>query len=240
MILRLVKQFLRILPRRILMLIVVLISIIFLFSNLFQSSIENDEEWYKHPEAYFTEVDCEHDEFTMKLYDKLTELLTNTLNNLKLTHFLCYGSLWGALRSQRTLEWDRNLDFCILNHELATIDEKAFIRQFVLQGLKYEYNTRRGKYIVTYKTVSAEITVFERVGSHMERIGWEKSLIPHFYVNYQNFPYHLVEKLPLPTEQFNGMKVSVPHDNFEIQKYLYPENWWRVIKPKGCPESQKE
>ena len=236
MILRLFKQAFRLLPRRITGLIIAIILFIILFSNVFQSRIENDEEWYKHPDAYFSEVECEHDEFTMKLYEKLSELLTNTLKNLQLTHFLCYGSLWGALRNQRTLEWDRNLDFCILNHELATIDETVFNKQFVLHGLKYEYNSRRGKYIVTYKTVSAEITVFERVGTHMERVGWEKKIIPHFYINYQNFPYHLVEKLPLPLQEFNGIKVSVPHDNFEIQKYLYPDNWWRVIKPKGCPE----
>ena len=235
MIIRLLKQICRRIPRRIIVLIVISLSIIFLI-KLFQSSIDNDEEWYKHPDVYFKEVECDHDEFTMRLYDKLTELVTNALSTLGLTHFLCYGSLWGALRSQRTLEWDRNIDFCILQHELASIDQKKFNNEFSSHEMSFSYNSRRGKYIITYKTVSAEITVFERVGAHMERVGWEKRIIPHFYLNYQNFPYHLIEKLPLPTETFNNIKVPVPHDNFEIQKYLYPENWWRIIKPKGCPD----
>ena len=176
MIIRFLKQVSRRFPRRLLILVLVLVLTVFLVSQIFQSSIENDEEWYKHPEVYYSEVDCEHDEFTMKLYDQLTELVANTLKNLGLTHFLCYGSLWGALRNQRTLEWDRNLDFCILHHELATIDEKKFHKEFILQGLRYSYNSRRGKYIVEYKTVSAEITVFVRVGTHMERVGREYQL----------------------------------------------------------------
>jgi hypothetical protein len=232
---RLIKQALRRVPRRLIALLLLIALIIFIFQQ-FINNIENDEEWYKHPDVYFSEAECEHDEFTMKLYDKLTELVTNSLKQLGLTHFLCYGALWGALRSQRTLQWDRNIDFCIIKHELESIDDNIFHQAFKSQGLKYYYNSRRGKYVVTYKTVTAEITVFERMGSHVERVGWEKRIIPHFYVNYQHFPYHLIEKQPLPTEEFNNIKVFVPHDNFEIQKYLYPENWWRVVKPRGCPD----
>lgn len=235
MIVKFLKQTTRILPRRLIFLIVIILVVVYMMTML-GTSLENDEDWYKHPNVHFKEVECEHDEFTMRLYTQLTELMDVTFKKLGLTYFLCYGSLWGALRMQKTLPWDRNIDFCVMQHELAAVEESTFHQAFKTNGLKYKYNSRRGKYIVTYKTVTAEVTVFERVGSHVERTGWERRLIPHFYVNYQNFPYHLIEKLPLPTENFNGVRVPIPHDTFEIQKYLYPDNWWKVIKPKGCPD----
>jgi hypothetical protein len=220
--------------RRRIAIILVILTGVFIFAKILNGSIGNDEEWYKHPEAYFTEVECQHDAFTMNLYNELTSVMNNVFKKLGLTYFLCYGSLWGALRMKKTLPWDRNLDFCVLKHELVNLNEDKLDDTLKSFGLYYEYNSRRGKYVVYFKTVSAEITVFERVGSHMERTGWEKRLLPHYYLNYQRFPHTLIEKQPLNTVEFNYLQIPVPHEGFEIQKYLYPENWWRIIKPKGC------
>lgn len=81
--------------------------------------------------------------------------------------------------------------------------------------------------------MSAEITLFEKVGKHMERVGWEKRIFPRLYQGYQNFPFRLIDgqldKLP-----FNGVEFNVPHEKIELQKYLYPDNWWIEVKPKGC------
>ena len=87
--------------------------------------------------------------------------------------------------------------------------------------------------MIFYKSVSAEITVFEKVGQHMERVGWEKRLFPHLYLNYQNFPFQLIDK-KMKKIEFNGVLMPVTHQEFELQKYLYPDNWWKEIKPKGC------
>ena len=227
----------RLLPRRIfrrnaLILIAVIVIIIVLF-NISGSSIEDDEEWYKHPHAYFKEVTCQHDEYTLKLFQELTKKLSDTFEKLGLTYFLCYGSLWGALKFKETLPWDRNIDICIISHQLAAVNEQTFHQTLKNHGLNYYYNSRRGKYIINYKTVSAEITVFEKVGNHMERVGWEKRLFPHLYLDYQNFPFQLVEK-ELTKIKFNNLLIPVPNQEFELQKYLYPENWWKEVKPKGC------
>lgn len=40
-----------------------------------------------------------------------------------ITHFLCYGSLWGQLRLGRTLPWERDIELCVLNEEMALKDE---------------------------------------------------------------------------------------------------------------------
>ena len=197
------------------------------------NSIENDEEWYKHPNAYFKEVSCEIDEYTQNLNYELTLKLKKTLEQLKLNYFLCYGSLWGVLKFKSTLPWDRNVDVCIVYHELVNVNEQVFHQAFKNNELNYFYNTRRGKYVVFYKTVSAEITVFEKVGHHMERVGWEKRLFPHLYYSYQNFPSLLIEP-EMDKLEFNKVLMPVPHQQYELQKYLYPENWWKEIKPKGC------
>jgi hypothetical protein len=67
----------------------------------------------------------------------------------------------------------------------------------------------------------------------MERTGWEKRIFPMNYENYQNFPYQLIEN-DMPRLDFYSLKLPVPHQNFELQKYLYPDNWWKETKPKGC------
>lgn len=219
-------------PRR-LLLICTPVFIIFILIKLMGNSIDDDEEWYKHPNVHFSEVTCQHDDYTMKLFEELTSRMSNTFEKLGITYFLCYGSLWGALRTKSTLPWDRNVDMCVIYHQLATIDEQTLHQAFKQNDLNYYYNSRRGKYIVEYKTVSGEITVFEKVGTHMERVGWEKRIFPHLYLDYQNFPFQLVEK-DLPKSKFHNLEIPVPHQNYELQKYLYPENWWKEVKPRGC------
>lgn len=45
------------------------------------------------------------------------------LTSLGLTHFLCYGSLWGQLRLSRSLPWEADVELCVLNEEMALKDE---------------------------------------------------------------------------------------------------------------------
>lgn len=225
-------NFPRRLPRRF-FLIVLILTIIVVFFKLMGNSIEDDEEWYKHPEVFFSEVTCEQDDYTNQLFDELARKMSLMLEKLGVTYFLCYGSLWGALKFQKTLPWDRNIDMCVIQHQMASINEQTLHQAFKQADLSYYYNSRRGKYVVTYKSVTGEITVFEKVGNHMERVGWEKRMFPHLYLNYQNFPFQLVEK-DLPKTKFNKLDLPIPHQEYEIQKYLYSENWWKEVKPRGC------
>lgn len=210
--------------------LVIFLIILFKFTG---SSIDDDEEWYRRPEAYFVEVPCQHDEFQKQLFNELTKKMSDVFEKLKMKYFLCYGSLWGALKFHSTLPWDRNIDMCIIQNQLILIEEQALYQAFKQNDLQYYYNSRRGKYIVRYKTVSGEITVFEKIGAHMERVGWEKRIFPHLYLDYQKFPYQLVDK-DLPRMEFNSIMIPVPHQEFELQKYLYSDNWWKTVKPKGC------
>ncbi len=221
-------------PKLVLTIIGVLLFLLIL-SKLFGNSIDDDEEWYKHPEAYFTEVSCKWDKYNMDLFDELAKRMSQVLEKLHITYFLCYGSLWGALKFQQMLPWDRNIDMCVIYHQIATIDEQTLHSAFKQAELNYYYNSRRGKYVVQYKGVTGEITIFEKVGAHVERVGWEKRLLPHLYLNYQNFPYQLIDN-EMTRVTFGSLKLPAPHEYYELQKYLYPENWWKEVKPKGCTE----
>lgn len=227
------------LPRRFSLKLVILVAfiliVLLLISSLFGNSLENDEEWYKHPEAYYSEISCKWDKYNMDLFEELAKRMSQALEKLQITYFLCYGSLWGALKFQQMLPWDRNVDMCVVQHQLESIDEQSIHSAFTHAGLSYHYNSRRGKYVVQYKGVTGEITVFEKVGRHVERVGWEKRLMPHLYLGYQNFPYTLIDN-ELGLIKFHSLKLPVPHEYYELQKYLYPENWWKEVKPKGCAE----
>ena len=216
-----------------LLVLALILFIVYLISNLTNSSIDDDEEWYKHPTAYFSEVNCNWDDYTMNLFGELAKRMDQALSKLGITYFLCYGSLWGALKYQKTLPWDRNIDMCVIYHQIATIDENTIHNAFKKAELNYYYNTRRGKYVLSYKGITGEITIFEKVGAHCERVGWEKRIFPHLYLEYQRFPYSLISK-NLPKSKFHDFEIPIPHDSFEIQKYFYPENWWKEVKPKGC------
>ena len=65
---------------------------------------------------------------------------------------------------------------------------------------------------------------------------------PHgwsFYVfywasdGYQGFPRFLLER-PLHSLSLGGSQVAVPNDDAEMQKYVYPNDWWRERSPPMC------
>ena len=86
------------------------------------------------------------------------------LTALGLTHFLCYGALWGQIRISRSLPWEADVEFCLLNEELAKHDEVFLIRTFKKHNLQMTYNSGEGLYIVKdpkFSGASVQLIVFE-------------------------------------------------------------------------------
>ena len=73
----------------------------------------------------------------------LADLLQIVLTRLNVTYALCYGSLWGALRVNRMLPWDNDLDFCILKEDLNRHDDFFVHRAFRNENLGIMYDTRQ-------------------------------------------------------------------------------------------------
>lgn len=88
----------------------------------------------------------------------------HVLSALGLSHFLCYGSLWGQIRISRSLPWEADVEFCLLNEELAKNDEVFLVRTFKKHNLQLTYNSGEGLYFVNDPVLtgsSIQLIVFE-------------------------------------------------------------------------------
>lgn len=180
---------------------------------------------------------------TLKKLDELTSLVQEPLKALDLTFFLCYNSLWGALKVKGPLPWQNSLDLCVLNKEISAIDEGYLARTFKRYGLSINYNSVGGVYKITKMNEVNQmydpyvtLTVFEEdmITHQMRRVGWIHRMLPPNQCDDLNcFPPDLIAK-PLPTIKFNEHIVPIPRDGIEIQKYLFPDSWWKDITPPSC------
>lgn len=182
------------------------------------------------------------------------------LDTLDLTHFLCYGSLFGQVRRAATLPWEKDAEFCVLNEEFEKHDELFIKRAFKKVGLDVVYDSAEGLYVVKVAkepeivaklsekispqfsgyvqlivfAVDKDIQVDGEVMRH--RVGWKRRLLPpdcDYSSTLDCYPKRLSE-VPLPLKLFGTQAVPVPREEFEILKFHFPKNWWREEKPLNC------
>lgn len=60
--------------------------------------------WYEQP------APCVTPQYIMDGMIQLSFLVSDILTKLNISHVLCYGTLWGALRQGKILPWDNNVD----------------------------------------------------------------------------------------------------------------------------------
>lgn len=171
-----------------------------------------------------------------------TNLILETFN---ITNFLCYGTLWGALRISKIFPWKNNFDFCVLNEDIVRLDEVFFRRQFSKHSLIIEYDSANGVYTVSndkndLKNGYLNLFLFEIDPSLklVRRIGFKHRLLPPTSDNIGSFPSRLIQK-PFKNVKLNDKIFPAPRDGIEIQKYHYKDNWWTEIKPNACVTSLK-
>ncbi len=188
-----------------------------------------DERWYYKPvsSCNFT-LDVEQE--IIEMADKIQQILERN----HVTYFLCRGSLWGLLRLEKLQPWDKDLDVCVLLGEWNVVDAGYICRQFRWEQLGLVYNGRQGVYEIRYGQAKANLIFYDWVDDTREwlqRTGWENWIFQKW--RNRKIPAKLV-KTPLPYVKFYHLKIPVPHSGIELQKYLYPNDWWREIKPPGC------
>lgn len=180
-----------------------------------------------------------------EIADNLIVLMADThkiLKQLQITHFLCYGTLWGVLKMQMLLPWEDNVEFCAVNEELSRFEEAYLIKMFRKNNLVLSYDSQDGVYEV-YRPDKLtlgilRIIVFEKDPEldMMKRVGWSRRLLPpdcDYSPSLHCFPPRLIEP-PLPVAIVNQIQYHVPREEVEIQKYLYPDTWWKEVKPSQC------
>lgn len=172
---------------------------------------------------------------------QMTKKVHKVLKSLEVTHFLCYGSLWGALRLGQSLPWEDDVEICAVNQEAVYLDEASFLRSFRRHGMDLDYDWSEGVYTVfnnTSKSGRVEIFMFEldSVSNMMRRVGWKRRVLPPDCDSnpvLNCFPQRLINP-PLPTASFEGMELPVPREGIEIQKYHFQSDWWKETIPRGC------
>ena len=176
-------------------------------------------------------------EMRIKISETLTTVVNEILETLDMTYFLCYDSLWGALGVNGPLKWHQRVDICLLNEEVERFEEAFLIRVFRRKGLSLSYQTSDGIYLVRPEGDSKptlRLYLFEQSNGNYRRVGWKNRLVPPDSCELVHcFPTRLISK-PLPTEKFMSMRLPVPREGIELQKYLFPDNWWLDSQPEEC------
>ena len=176
--------------------------------------------------------------------NEMEEVLIRSLsaiNTLHLaSHFLCFDSLWAAHTSNKPFRWKTTNEICIKNEEISKLEEATIIRVFKREGVILSYSSSSGEYDVRlYSSGQTRLKLFlfekDQENDQLRRVGWKHRLLPPDSCSItQCFPSHLVDA-PLPTTKFSGVRIPIPREEIEIQKYHYPNDWWKSDRsPLEC------
>ena len=167
----------------------------------------------------------------------LTYQVHQILEENRIQHWLSYGSIFGALRNNGPLPWDDDVDFGILGDgKLSQLEHKEFIALFEDAGLQVtDWWTRSGLIQISagHPYLKVDLMAFYKWGHWMKRCGYESWIGFYNYNKYHTFPSVLITP-PLPKAQFGNRKLPLPRNGIEIQKFMYPADWWKVIPPPQC------
>ena len=193
---------------------------------VFKLKNRQDKKWF------YYEAPCTYPEDQRTDTIELAAIVNRVLDREVIAHTLCYGSLWGALREKDMLPYDPDVEFCVYNEDLGKVDEQYFYRIFRKEGVGISYGAYDGVYSLTYGKATGELVLFELSDDfiYLQRVGASRLLQEE---DRERFPSKMMAP-PLPKLKFNKLDLPVPVGGIDIQKYFYPEDWWKEVPPKGC------
>lgn len=158
---------------------------------------------------------------------KLTYDVHVILKDLGITHFLMYGSLWGALRLKRPLPWDDDVDLGMIEDgKFSSLSIKEFEGKFLEKGIRITDNLRqKSSYKFERDKGAVDLMIYYEYGDWMKRRGWEPWILSVHYNLHHTFPKHVIENKPLPELEFGWFNMPVPQYGIEIMKYMYRYDW---------------
>lgn len=220
-------------------LILLLVTKILLMSCYYSINMRNYGRYTGH-DPILPPMKCRNltDAQMQQLLD-FTYKIHRFLDEMGLRHWLMYGSLLGALRGNAPIIWDDDSDFGLDGDgKLLELSKTEFFEKIKsVPGVKQIGDQwSRDNLIQIYDKNSdfkVDLMIFHKYGNTMMRRGWLTWLFYFQYKAYHSFPSRLVEQ-PLPKSRFRFFNISVPREGNEILKYIYPDDWWKVVKPLGC------
>jgi len=161
------------------------------------------------------------------------------LDDFGIEHWLMYGSVFGAVRVHGPLPWDNDVDIGFNGSgRFASMNFKEFLSAFESKGLKVYYKRWITSNVMKVYSddlphIKVDLFAMYDYNGWMKRAGLETWIFALNYNLHDTFPARLVKK-PLPRVRFGFFNMTVPREGIEIQKYLYPDDWWQEVKPITC------
>ena len=191
-----------------------------------------------HP--FFPPQPCKYlDEERKQQLINMAYTVHKILDDFGIEHWLMYGSVFGALRSQGPLSWDDDVDIGFRGSGVfASMTWDEFIKPFEAKGLKVWHkrwitSNVMKVYNDNLPHIKVDLFAMYNYRGWMKRAGLETWIFALNYNLHDTFPAQLVET-PLPQVPFGGIMLPAPREGIEIQKYLYPDDWWMEVKPVTC------
>lgn len=208
---------------------VVVVLLLLLSFHVFSQGRLEHEAWYTLP------APCSMPPTVLADMVQLARLMHDALDAMNVSHALCFGTLWGALRSGRILPWDNNVDMCALTSQFR-LSSGQTRQEFEQRKMEVSYDWRAGAYRVSYHSAVGNVHTYTK--SFDGEDAWPGGVANGFWRwwgggDQLSFPARLLD-VPLNTAKLHGQDMPVPHEGIEMLKYLYPQNWWLVVKPPGC------
>ena len=177
---------------------------------------------------------CSHSDLQLEENMDLARDVNKLLGSHNIQHFLCYGSLWGALKFNNPLPWDGDVEFCVLNDDLDNIEEATLYRLFRSEGMTLSYSVTTGIYHVTRRLGKVDLVLFSLSEDYvfLQRIGISNLMISDDGTK-EKFPSALAAP-PLPEIKFGDSMFPVPREGKTIQKYFHQDVQEGQNEPKGC------
>lgn len=205
-----------------------------------------------------------------------------TLAMLDVTHFMCYSSLWRALKRSNRNRPDPEIyvdnannnnsaatpfefhmytqeacfNLCVLKEDFDKHDFSLIEARLQQARISIKYLYADGTYVLRPNVLvspldDAEPKVDDTSAVHIRlhlfvrdaldheqyrRDDWKGRLMPTSDCEQLDcFPASLVESRPLPKVYYMpALAVPVPWEGIEIQKYHYPNSWWKLYDEDNC------
>ena len=162
----------------------------------------------------------------------MTHQVRQILDQMKIVHWLFYGSLWEIRRLKFPLMWGDSVEIGILaNGAFTDKTWDEFLVPFESAGFIVSGNKERLfiKGSMTFRRnpftdLSVKVYTFYNCNGLVQRTGLESWLFFINYKMYHSFPASFLEP-PLPWVRFGSLDIHVPRGGLEILRYTYPTHW---------------
>ncbi|CAL1529978.1 unnamed protein product, partial [Lymnaea stagnalis] len=196
----------------------------------------------QHTRWYYGAGPCAKDKKDRLSMVDLVNKTFRVLRGLGVEPVLCYGTLWGALRHGDILPWDDNVDMCARASDLNRVTVQSLHASFRAERIALgTYSWWHGHFKLELDTayLNSPPGYLPTTQPAPQRWACPSGVSFHAFYRmddvYRPFPMWLIDP-PFSNASLAGVTVSVPHDGIEIQKYMYPGDWWLTTRPQGCDQ----